>query len=108
MLDEKNEFKTSLKKAQKLGYAEQKPENDLNGLDTLHKILILSGIAFNKQIDSRKVTFSGIKNLTKADIFFADRLGYRIKPLGIGCFEKSKLRLIVAPFLISKKKSCQM
>ena len=51
MLDEKNEFKTSLKKAQKLGYAEQKPENDLNGIDTLHKILILSGIAFNKQID---------------------------------------------------------
>ena len=104
MLDEKNEFKTSLKKAQKLGYAEQKPENDLNGLDTLHKILILSGIAFNKQIDLKKVAFSGIKNLTKADIFFADRLGYRIKPLGIGCFEKSKLRLIVAPFLISKKK----
>ena len=70
MLEDKNEFNTSLKKAQSLGYAEQEPSNDLNGLDTLHKILILSGIAFNKQIDLKKVTFSGIKNLTKADVFF--------------------------------------
>ena len=45
MLEEKNQFKNSLKKAQKLGYAEQKPDDDLNGLDTLHKILILSTIA---------------------------------------------------------------
>ena len=31
MLEEKNQFKNSLKKAQKLGYAEQKPDDDLNG-----------------------------------------------------------------------------
>ena len=104
MLEEKNEFKTSLKKAQRLGYAERQPENDLNGLDTLHKILILSGIAFNKQIDLNKVVYSGIDNLTKADVFFADRLGFKIKLLGIGCFENNKIKLIVAPFLISKKK----
>ncbi len=108
MLEEKNEFKTSLKKAQRLGYAERQPENDLNGLDTLHKILILSGIAFNKQIDLNKVVYSGIDNLTKADVFFADRLGFKIKLLGIGCFENNKIKLIVAPFLISKKKNYQM
>ena len=51
MFEEKNEFNTSLKKAQLLGYAEQQPNNDLNGLDTLYKILNLSTIAFNKQID---------------------------------------------------------
>ena len=70
MFEEKNEFNTSLKKAQTLGYAEQQSDNDLNGLDTLHKILILSTIAFNKKIDLKKALHSGIENLTKADIFF--------------------------------------
>ena len=104
MLEDKNEFNTSLKQAQSLGYAEQEPSNDLNGLDTLHKILILSTIAFNKKIDLKKITYSGIENLTKEDIFFADRLGFRIKLLGICCLEKKNIKIIIAPFLISKKK----
>ena len=54
MLEEKNEFGISLKKEQSLGYAEEQSNNDLNGLDTLHKILILSTIAFNKQINLKK------------------------------------------------------
>ena len=104
MLEDKNEFNTSLKKAQSVVYAEQEPSNDLNGLDTLHKILILSTIAFNKKIDLKKITYSGIENLTKEDIFFADRLGFRIKLLGICCLEKKNIKIIIAPFLISKKK----
>ena len=104
MLEDKNEFNTSLRKAQSLGYAEQEPSNDLNGLDTLHKILILSTIVFNKKIDLKKITYSGIENLTKEDIFFADRLGFRIKLLGICCLEKKNIKIIIAPFLISKKK----
>ena len=104
MFEEKNEFNTSLKNAQNLGYAEQEPNNDLNGLDTLHKIVILSTIAFNKKIDLKKIIYTGIEKLTKEDIFFADRLGFRIKLLGIGCLEKNRIKLIVSPFLISKKK----
>ena len=104
MLEDKNEFNTSLRKAQSLGYAEQEPSNDLNGLDTLYKILILSTIAFNKKIDLKKITYSGIENLTKEDIFFSDRLGFRIKLLGICCLEKKNIKIIIAPFLISKKK----
>ena len=104
MFDENNEFNKSLKKAQNLGYAEKKTVNDLNGLDTLHKIIILSSIAFNKQIDLKKCIHSGIENLEKEDIFFADRLGFKIKLLGIGYLEKNRIKLIVSPFLISKKK----
>ena len=104
MLEEKNDFNISLKKAQDLGYAEQQPRNDLNGLDTLHKILILSTIAFNKKIDLKKSIYFGINNLTKEDVSFTDRLGYRIKLLGISYLEKNKLKLHVSPFLISKKR----
>ena len=77
MYEKKNEFSKSLDEAKRLGYAEQNSNDDLNGLDTLHKILILSTIAFNKKIDLKKVVFSGINNLRKDDVFYADRLGYK-------------------------------
>ena len=104
MLEENNDLNVSLKKAQSLGYAEQKPDSDLNGLDTLHKILILSTISFNKQIDLKKARYFGIENIDKEDVFFADELGFRIKLLGIGCLEKNKIKILVSPFLITKKK----
>ena len=104
MYEQKNEFSKSLDEAKRLGYAEQNSNDDLNGLDTLHKILILSTIAFNKKINLKDINYSGINYLTKADIFFADKLGFRIKLLGIGSIDKKKIRINVAPYLISKKK----
>ena len=104
MMEEKNDFNTALKKSQTLGYAEKLPNNDINGLDTLHKISILCTIAFGKKINYKKIPFLGIQSITREDIFFANKLGYKIKLLGL-CYNKQKdLRLTVAPFLISKTK----
>ena len=104
MMEEKNDFNTALKKTQLLGYAEKFPENDINGLDTLHKISILCTIAFGTKINYKKIPFLGIQSITKEDIFFVNKLGYKIKLLGI-CYNKQEnYRLIVSPFLISKKK----
>ena len=104
MMEEKNDFNTALKKTQILGYAEKFPENDINGLDTLHKISILCTIAFGTKINYKKIPFLGIQSITKEDIFFVNKLGYKIKLLGI-CYNKQEnYRLIVSPFLISKKK----
>ena len=51
----KDSFKNVLKNAQKLGYAEPRdPKFDLNGLDTLAKVRILSALAFNKKISKNK------------------------------------------------------
>ena len=104
MMEEKNDFNTALKKSQTLGYAEKLPNNDINGLDTLHKISILCTIAFGKKINYKKIPFLGIQSITREDIFFVNKLGYKIKLLGL-CYNKQKdLRLTVAPFLISKTK----
>ena len=104
MIEENSEFSSSLKKAQVLGYAEQQPNNDLNGLDTLHKIVILSTIAFNTKFDFSKLKYQGIQNINKEVVFFANRLGYTIKLLGISYLYNNKISLSVSPFLISKKK----
>ncbi len=104
MIEENVEFSSSLKKAQELGYAEQQPNNDLNGLDTLHKIIILSTIAFNTKFEFSKLTYQGIESINKEVLFFADKLGYAIKLLGISYLHNNKISLSVSPFLISKKK----
>ena len=104
MMEERTDFNAALKKTQILGYAEKYPESDINGLDTLHKISILCTIAFGIKVNYKKIPFFGIQSITKEDISFANKLGYKIKLLGI-CFNKQKnLSLIVSPFLISKKK----
>tara|TARA_B100000029_G_scaffold196295_1_gene194365 strand:- start:6897 stop:8183 length:1287 start_codon:yes stop_codon:yes gene_type:complete len=104
MIEENVEFNLSLKKAQELGYAEQQPSNDLNGLDTLHKIIILSTIAFNTKFEFKKLKCKGIEEINKEVVFFAHKLGYTIKLLGISYLYNNKINLSVSPFLISKKK----
>ncbi len=77
------EFEEVLQDAQKLGYAEEDPSFDLDGIDTAHKLAILSSLAFGLKIDFGAVHVEGIRHITLLDIEFAQELGYRIKLLGI-------------------------
>ena len=61
----KNEsFKHILKQAQELGYAEADPSFDIDGIDTAHKLSILSSIAFNLNCNLNKISIEGIKILS--------------------------------------------
>lgn len=42
------DYKSALGEAQRLGYAEADPTADVSGLDTLRKIMLMSGVAFGK------------------------------------------------------------
>lgn len=77
------EFEEVLQDAQKLGYAEEDPSFDLDGIDAAHKLAILSSLAFGLKIDFGAVHVEGIRHITLLDIEFAQELGYRIKLLGI-------------------------
>jgi len=84
MESSKESFDTVLKKAQSLGYAEKRnPTFDLNGLDTLSKVRILSALAFNKKISKNKCLMDGIENIELEDIEMAGKFNFRIKLLGI-------------------------
>ena len=63
MRKEKAAFKTVLRIAQELGYAEkQDPTNDIGGFDAFYKLMILCNLAFGKQRDwdDETVEISGI------------------------------------------------
>lgn len=77
------EFADVLGEAQQLGYAEADPSFDVDGIDAAHKLSILTSIAFGVAVNFAGVRVSGIRNISAADITYADELGYRIKLLGI-------------------------
>ena len=97
-------FTDSLKKAQKLGYAEPgNPKFDLNGLDAFAKVRILSALAFNNKISKHKCLMEGIEKIELKDIVIANQLGLRIKLLGISQLKSNQLFETVHPCLVSKK-----
>ena len=83
MTDEGQDYTTVLKDAQKLGYAEADPGFDVDGIDSAHKITLLSSIAFGTWIDFNKVYTEGITQISAVDIDFAKELGCAIKLLAI-------------------------
>jgi homoserine dehydrogenase len=83
MRDKNLPFATVLAEAQRLGYAEADPTFDIEGVDAAHKVTILSAIAFGIPMQFDKAFIEGIAGLQSQDIGYAERLGYRIKLLGI-------------------------
>ncbi len=83
MTDEKVEFSDALKEAQRLGYAEADPTFDIEGIDTAHKLTILSSLSYGIPLSYNEVYKEGITKITAQDIEFASELGYKIKLLAI-------------------------
>ena len=73
------DFNIVLKDAQEKGYAEADPTFDIDGIDTAHKLCILSSIAFCNVISFDKIFIRGIRNIILDDIVFASELGLTIK-----------------------------
>lgn len=83
MSEEGLEFSEALKQAQANGYAEADPAFDIEGIDTAHKLSILSSISFGGHIPIDDISIQGITQITKQDISYAKELGFSIKLLGI-------------------------
>ena len=101
-MDKQNRnFNDVLSNAKRLGYAESNPANDLNGDDVSSKLKILSSLCFNSFLND-KIFVEGIKQIDKADIDYANTLGYKIKLLGFSELLNGKIYQRVHPTLIKK------
>ncbi|MGR8930113.1 MAG: homoserine dehydrogenase [Gammaproteobacteria bacterium] len=104
MRDKGRDFADVLKEAQALGYAEADPTFDVEGIDAAHKLTILASIAFGIPLQFDKVFTEGITQITRADVEYAEELGYRIKHLGIARRTGQGIELRVHPTLIPKRR----
>jgi len=91
MQTEGADFAEVLADAQELGYAEADPTADVDGLDAADKIAILASLAFGGRINLKDVYCEGIRQVSAADIDYADKLGFVIKLLAIAQDIKSTL-----------------
>ncbi|MCW2927192.1 MAG: Homoserine dehydrogenase [Thermoleophilia bacterium] len=73
------DYADALSEAQRLGYAEPDPTEDVEGIDAGAKLAILAGIAFGTTVDVADVRTTGISGVTAEDVSHADVLGCRIK-----------------------------
>ncbi len=102
MKDENIDFSVALKQAQDAGYAEADPTFDIEGIDSAHKLAILSSIASSTKPDFNNVYVEGITKVSIDDIKLADELGYKIKLLGVYKNGAKAVQQTVYPALIEK------
>ena len=100
MKEKGRDFNDVLKEAQALGYAEEDPTFDIEGIDAAHKLSILAAIAFGTEIQFDKIYTKGISEITTEDILHATELGYTIKHLGIAKRTEKGIELRVHPTLV--------
>ena len=81
--DDGSSFEDVLAEAQEKGFAEADPTLDVEGIDTAHKLAILTSLAYGMEINFKDIYIEGISNITPMDIDFAGQFGYRIKLLAI-------------------------
>jgi len=102
MLHSKSKFEKILQEAQQFGYAEADPSFDIDGVDTCHKLAILSSLAFNINCDLKSIYVEGIRNIDLTDLLFANELGFKVKLLGIAQINQKKLINFVYPCLVDE------
>lgn len=79
MRKEQLSFQEVLLDAQKLGYAEADPSNDILGTDSFYKLMILSSLIYGKQPEWEDVEKIGINKVTIEDLLVGEKLGVRLK-----------------------------
>jgi homoserine dehydrogenase len=75
-------YEEALAEAQRLGYAEADPTEDVNGKDAAAKMAILARLAFNTPVHLDDVRYEGIEHLTGDDMAYARELGLGLKLIG--------------------------
>ncbi len=95
-------YEDALQEAQRLGYAESDPTADVGGLDAARKMSILSTLGFHVGMNLDDVTCKGMENVTIEDIKYAEKLGYRIKLIGIAKKDNDLIEVSVEPAMVKQ------
>ena len=75
-------YQEALAQAQRLGYAEADPGEDVDGRDAAAKMAILARLAFGTPVSLEDVTYEGIEHIAPEDLEYGRELGLALKLLG--------------------------
>ena len=75
-------YERALAEAQRLGYAEADPSEDVDGRDAAAKMAILARLAFDTPVHIDQVRYEGIEHIQPDDLEYARELGLGLKLIG--------------------------
>ena len=105
IFNEKMSYSDALKLAQDLGFAESNPTLDIDGWDSLFKLIIITIHAFGLYVPPKEIFTYGISNMNDADIRFANEKERRFKLVAhVEKVADNKLIMSVMPQLLSRNK----
>jgi len=103
MTNEGRKFDEVLKEAQAKGYAEADPTFDIEGIDSAHKLAVLTMLAYGTPVKFDDIYTEGISKITPVDIDFAKELGYKIKLLAITKMVNGEVEARVHPTMLPEE-----
>lgn len=95
-------FEQALVGAQKNGYAEADPSDDVGGVDSLRKLCILASLCFGGAVTPSSVYCEGITKLTPYELKFAARQGCAVKLLGVAAGGRDGAHAFVSPAYVGQ------
>jgi len=102
MAQEGADYADALAEAQRLGYAEPDPTNDVEGYDAAYKLAVLATLAFRSRLAPEQIRTEGITRLSARDFLYAAELGYVIKLVAVAERRDHGLLARVAPVLLHR------
>ena len=103
MASEGAPFAEVLAAAQAKGYAEADPRFDIEGMDTAHKLAIITALVTGAQPRLEDIHCEGITEITPLDIQFAGEFGFKVKLLALLRNDGQGVRARVHPTLVPEE-----
>ena len=94
------DYSEALSQAQSLGYAEANPSTDVDGIDTWHKVILSSNIAFGVSLNKDQVPVTGIRNIKANDVEQFKAHGLVCKLISTGRKQGEQYSAYVQPTLV--------
>jgi homoserine dehydrogenase len=97
-----DEYADALAEAQRLGYAEADPTEDVSGADAAAKMAILATVAFGSRVELADVAYEGIEGITSHHVNAAHQLGSVVRLIGAATLVDGKVDVRVGPALVDR------
>ena len=99
-MDGGSSYAEALEEAQRLGYAEADPSDDVGGVDAAAKIAILAMVAFGSRVPLDWVAVDGIEGVSREHVRAARALDMRVKLLARATLQDDRVDVRVGPAFV--------
>lgn len=105
VFDHKEDYHDALRRAQQLGFAESDPSFDIEGYDSLFKLIIITVHALGVYVEPDKIFTYGITTIHDSDIVYAREKRVKIKLVAqVVKVSESRFTMFVMPEFVDRKK----